>query len=330
MVSSRRAALAALPALVAAAAGAQPASVQQIWPGRPVRAVLSFPPGGAIDAVTRLIAPRVGEILGQPLVVENRGGAVGSLAAGVVAAAPADGHTLLFDASQHAAAPFLLQGLAFNYETAFTPVTQLTSVPLLLAVPMALQAANITEFLALGRSRAAAGRPLTYASGGNGASTHYAAVLFQSLAGFEVTHVPFRGGGPAVQGLLAGTVDFHIGTAGSTAALVREGRLRGLAVSTPARLAAFPELPTLQEAGLAGYDWSEWGGVFGPAGTPAGVVERLQAALREALFQPAVTERLGAIGMVAVGSTPEAFGRFLAVQKEITGRLTRAARITAD
>lgn len=325
MVLSRRAALAALPAFMATPAIAQPG-----WPTRPVRAVLSFPPGGAIDAVTRLIAPRLGELLGQPLVVENRAGAVGSLAAGMVAAAPADGHTLLFDASQHAAAPFLLQGLAFNYDTAFAPVSQLTAVPLLLAVPTSLPAANIAEFLALGRARAAAGRPLTYASGGNGASTHYAAVLFQSLAGFEVTHVPFRGGGPAVQALLAGTVDFHIGTAGSTAAMVREGRLRGLAVSTPARLPAFPDLPTLSEAGLAGYDWSEWGGVFAPAGTSAGVVERLQTALREALFQPMVTERLGSIGMVAVGSTPEAFARFVAAQKELTGRLTRAARITAD
>ncbi len=241
MITSRRAVFAAAPLLVLPLAAPRSASAQAAWPSRPVRAILSFPPGGAIDTVTRLIAPQMGEILGQPLVVENRGGAVGSIAAGAVAVAPADGLTLLFDASQHVAAPFLLSNLAFRYDTAFAPVTQLTSVPLLLATPLTLPAANIAEFLALGRARAAAGRPLTYASGGNGASTHYAGVLLQNLAGFEVTHVPFRGGGPAVQALLAGTVDFHIGTAGSTAAMVREGRLRGLADSTPARLPAFPE-----------------------------------------------------------------------------------------
>lgn len=326
MFISRRAAMAAAPLL----ASPLPLRAQAAFPVRPVRAVLSFPPGGAIDSVTRLIAPRVGEVLGQPLVVENRGGAVGSLAAGAVASSAADGHTLLFDASQHAAAPFLLSNLAFSYDTAFAPVTQLTSVPLLLAAHPSLQAQSVAEFLALGRARAQAGRPLTYASGGNGASTHYAGVLFQNLAGFEVVHVPFRGGGPAVQALLAGTVDFHIGTAGSTAAMVREGRLRGLAVSTPARLPAFPNLPTLQEAGLAGYDWNEWGGVFAPAATPTPVIQQLQAALREALFQPAALERLGTIGMVPVGSTPAEFASFVAAQKTLTGRLTREARITAD
>lgn len=326
MFISRRALVASAPML----ASPLPLRAQASFPARPVRAVLSFPPGGAIDAVTRLIAPRVGELLGQPLVVENRGGAVGSLAAGAVAASAADGHTLLFDASQHVAAHFLLRNLAFSYDTAFAPVTQLTSVPLLLAAHPSLPVQSVAEFLALGRARAAAGRPLTYASGGNGASTHYAGVLFQKLAGFEVTHVPFRGGGPAVQALLAGTVDFHIGTVGSTAAMVREARLRGLAVSTPARLPAFPDLPTLQEAGLAGYEWIEWGGVFAPAGTPAPVIEQLQAALRDALFQPAARERLGAIGMVPVGSTPTEFAAFVAEQRALTGRLTREARITAD
>lgn len=325
MYIPRRSVIAAAPLLAYPLSSA----AQAAFPNRPLRAVLSFPPGGAIDAVTRLIAPRVGELLGQPLVVENRGGAVGSLAAGTVAASPADGHTLLFDASQHAAAPFLLNNLAFSYDS-FAPVTQLTSVPLLLAAHPGLPAQTLAEFLALGRARAAAGRPLTYASGGNGASTHYAGVLFQNLAGFEVLHVPFRGGGPAVQALLAGTVDFHIGTAGSTAAMVREGRLRGLAVSTAARLPAFPDLPTLQEGGLAGYDWNEWGGVFAPAGTPAPVIDRLHAALREALFQPVVLERLSAIGMVPVASTPNDFAAFVRDQKALTGRLTREARVTMD
>ncbi len=323
MMPSRRALLAA-PAL----AFARPAQAAA-WPTRPMRAVLSFPPGGAIDTVTRLLAPALGEALGQPLVVENRAGAIGSIAAGLVAASPADGHVLLFDASQHAAAPFLLRGLPFDYATAFAPVTQLTTVPLLLATHPGVPAMDAAQFLALGRARAAAGRPLTYASGGNGASTHYAGVLLRQLAGFEVEHVPFRGGGPAVQALLAGTVDFHIGTAGSTAAMVQEGRLRGLAVSTRERLAAFPNLPTLHEAGLEGYDWSEWGVVLAPAGTPADVVARLHRALRDALLRPAAMERLAGIGMVPVGSEPAAAAAFLAAQAALTGRLTRDFAIAA-
>jgi tripartite-type tricarboxylate transporter receptor subunit TctC len=326
MFVSRRTILASGPVF----ASAVPLCAQGTFPTRPIRAVLSFPPGGAIDTVARLIAPRVGELLGQPLVVENRGGAVGSLAAGLVAAAPPDGHTLLFDASQHAAAPFLLRSVPFNYATAFAPVTQLTSVPLLLAIHPHLPPRTVADFLAFGRERARGGQPLTFASGGNGASTHYAGVLFQRLAGFEVVHVPFRGGGPAVQALLAGTVDFHIGTAGSTAALVRNGQLRGLAVSTAERLSAFPDLPTLEEAGLQGYVWSEWGGVFAPAGTPMAVISRLHAALHQALFDPATLERLAAIGMVPIGSTPAEFAAFVAAQKALTEQLTRDAGITID
>jgi tripartite-type tricarboxylate transporter receptor subunit TctC len=305
-------------------------ALAQAWPSRPIRAVLSFPPGGAIDTVTRVIAPAVGEMLGQTLVVENRAGAVGSIAAAHVAQSAADGHTLLFDASQHAAAPHLIRSMPVDYATAFAPVTQLTTVPLLLAVRQGLPAADAAAFLRLGRERAAAGRPLTYSSGGNGASSHYAGVLFGRLAGFEVEHVPFRGGGPAVQALLAGTVDFHIGTAGSTAALVQEGRLRAFAVSTSRRVAAFPDLPTLQEAGLAGYNWTEWGCVFAPARTPPEVIARLQAALREALFRPAAGERLAAIGMEPVGGSPEALRAFVAEQTRLTGELTRAANIVVE
>jgi tripartite-type tricarboxylate transporter receptor subunit TctC len=322
-------------ALLAAAATplpvlALPALAQPAWPTRPIRALISFPPGGAIDSVSRLVAPLMSETLGQPVVLENRAGAIGSIAAGAVAGAAPDGYTLLFDASQHAAAPHLLRSIPFDYATAFAPVTQLTSVPLLVVAHPSVPANDIAEFLALGRRRAAEGRPLTYASGGNGASTHYAGVLFRQLAGFEVVHVPFRGGGPAVQGLLAGTVDFHIGTAGSSAALAQEGRLKAFAVSTRERLAAFPNLPTLQEAGLAGYDWIEWGGVFAPARTPPEIVARLQSAARQALFAPAVRERLSGIGMVPVGSAPAEFAAFTTAQAALTGRLTREATVTLD
>ncbi len=317
--------------LLAAAATALPlpALAQAPWPSRPIRAIISFPPGGAIDTVTRLIGPAMGEALGQPLVLENRPGATGTIAAAAVAQAN-DGHTLLFDASSHAAAPHLVKGLAFDYSRAFAPITQLSAMPLILVTHPSLPVSTIEEFLALGRARAAAGQPLAYASAGNGSSSHYAAVLFLQRAGWEATHVPFRGGAPAVQALLANSVQFHIGTAASSSLLAQEGRLKGLAVTTRARMPRLPTLPTLEQAGMAGYEWIEWGGIFAPAGAPPEVTTRVQQAAAQALGQQAVRDRLDQIGMTPVGSTPADFGRYVAEQMALVGRLTREANITID
>lgn len=321
----RRALLAGAALSLAGRANAQPA-----WPVRPIRAVISFPPGGAIDTVMRLIGPLMAETLGQPVVLENRPGAAGSIAAGAVAAAAPDGYTLLCDSSAHAVAPHLIANLPFRYESAFAAVTQLSSMPMLVVANPSLPAANITEFLALARARAAAGRPLTCASGGNGSAPHYALVLFQQLSGIEITHVPFRGGGPAVQALLASTVDFHIATAAAAAALVQEGRLKAFAVGSAVRSPQFPDLPTLQEAGLAGYEYLEWGAILAPAGTPAPVVARVQAAAAEALRQPSVRDRLERISIMPVGSPPTEAASFIAAQRDLAGRLTRAASVTLD
>jgi tripartite-type tricarboxylate transporter receptor subunit TctC len=326
LAPTRRAALLA----AAAAALPAPAFAQAAWPSRPIRVIVSFPPGGAIDTVTRLIAPSMSEQLGQPLVIENRPGATGTIAAAAVASAAPDGTTFLFDASSHSAAPHLVRGLSFNYATAFEPVTQLTSVPLILVAHPSVPANTIAEFMALGRARAAAGQPLTYASAGNGSSSHYAAVLFLQRAGWEATHVPFRGGGPAVQALLSGTVQFHMGTAASSSILAQEGRLKGLAVTTQARMPRLPTLPTLQEAGMPGYEWIEWGAIFAPAGTPAPILDRMNAVAREALAVPATQERLAQIGMVPVGSSRADFARYVTEQRELLGRLTREANVTLD
>jgi tripartite-type tricarboxylate transporter receptor subunit TctC len=317
-------------ALLAAAALPLPALAQAPWPSRPIRAIVSFPPGGAIDTVTRLIGQAMGEFLGQPIVAENRPGATGTIAASAVASAQPDGYTFLFDASSHSAAPHLVRGLNFSYARAFEPVTQLTSVPLILVAHPSVPAANIQEFLALGRARAQAGNPLAYASSGNGSAAHYAAVLFFQRVGWEATHVPFRGGGPAVQALLAGTVQFHFGTAASSTALVQEGRMKGYAVTTARRIPQLPDTPTLQEAGLAGFEWIEWGGIFAPAGTPPEITDRMNAAARHALALPAVQQRLAQIGMVPVGSTRADFARYVTEQRELLGRLTREANVTLD
>lgn len=307
-----------------------PAMAQPAWPTRPIRAIVSFPPGGAIDTTTRLIAPFLSESLGQPIVIENRTGATGTIAGAAVASAAPDGYTLLFDASTHASAPHLVRNLNFSYATAFAPVTQLTSVPLILVAHPSVPANTIAEFLALGRARAAAGQPLVYASSGNGSAAHYAAVLFLQRAGWEATHVPFRGGGPAVQALLSGTVQFHMGTAASSTALVQGGQLKGYAVTTRERIPQLPALPTLNESGMPGYEWTEWGGVFAPAGTPAPILDRLNTAIGQALGQAAVRERLNAIGMLPVASPRAAFATYVREQQELVGRLTREANVTLD
>jgi tripartite-type tricarboxylate transporter receptor subunit TctC len=314
----------------AAAALPAPALAQAPWPSRPIRVIVSFPPGGAIDTVTRLIAPAMQEALGQPLVIENRPGATGTIAASAVASAAPDGTTFLFDASSHSAAPHLVRNLPFNYATAFEPVTQLTSVPLILVAHPSVPATNIAEFLALGRARAQAGNPLVYASSGNGSAAHYSAVLFLQQAGFEATHVPFRGGGPAVQALLAGTVQFHFGTAASSTALVQEGRMKGYAVTTAERIPQLPNTPTLREAGLAGYEWIEWGGIFAPAGTPAPILDRMNQVARAALALPATQDRLRQIGMVPVGSSRADFSTYVTQQRALLERLTREANVTLD
>jgi tripartite-type tricarboxylate transporter receptor subunit TctC len=316
--------------LAGAAALPLPALAQPAWPNRPIRAIVSFPPGGAIDTTTRLLAPFLSESLGQPIVIENRTGATGTIAGAAVASAAPDGYTLLFDASTHASAPHLVRNLNFSYATSFAPVTQLTSVPLILVAHPSVPANTIAEFLALGRARAAAGQPLTYASSGNGSAAHYAAVLFLQRAGWEATHVPFRGGGPAVQALLSGTVQFHMGTAASSTALAQNGQLKGYAVTTRERIPQLPDTPTLNESGMAGYEWTEWGGVFAPAGTPEPILDRLNTVIREALAQPAVRERLAAIGMLPVASPRAAFATYVREQQELVGRLTREANVTLD
>jgi tripartite-type tricarboxylate transporter receptor subunit TctC len=325
----RRALLAGAAALPLPAL-APSALAQGAWPNRPIRAIVSFPPGGAIDTTTRLIAPYLSESLGQPIVIENRTGATGTIAAGAVAASPADGYTLLFDASTHSSAMHLVRNLPFSYATAFAPVTQLTSVPLMLVAHPSVPANNIAEFLALGRTRAAAGQPLTYASSGNGSAAHYSAVLFLQRAGWEATHVPFRGGGPAVQALLAGTVQFHFGTAASSTALAQNGQLKAFAVTTRERIPQLPNTPTLNESGMAGYEWTEWGGVFAPAGTPDAVLDRLNVVIGQALAQAAVRERLATIGMLPVASPRAAFATYVREQQELVGRLTREANVTLD
>jgi tripartite-type tricarboxylate transporter receptor subunit TctC len=310
--------LLALPAL--------PRAARAQWSAaRPVRMIAPYPPGGGVDTTARLLAGPMGAFLGTQIVVENRAGAGGSIGAAELARSAPDGHTLMVDAMAHTVNPALLRGLPFDYATAFTPISQVVVLPQILVVnPAVVPARTLPEFVDWARARA--GR-LSYGSSGNATAAHLAAALLVERAGLDIQHVPYRGGTPALQDLLGGAIAFVFGTVSSSLQLAREGRLRALAVSTASRIASLPEVPTVAEGGFPGYELNEWNGLYAPAGLPPAMTGRLHAAALHALADPAVRQRLEALGAVPVGSAPAEFARYVAEQREAMARLVREARV---
>ncbi len=314
-----------LPAL-AATLLATPALAQ--WaPTRQVRLVVPFSPGGGADTTARLFAPAFTAFLGQPAVVENRAGAGGTIGAAEVARAAPDGTTLLVDAANQAVAPFIFRNLPFDYATGFTPVSRVTVYPLIAVVRPESPFRSLEALLA--RARAQPGR-ITYSSSGNAVSNHIATAVLARRAGVELSHIPYRGGGPALAAILAGDVDFGFATVASAAALAQEGRLRPLAASSASRIPALPEVPTVAELGFPGYDQTEWNGLYGPAGLPPAIAERLHEACQAALRDPSVVQRLAALGAIGLGNGPAEFAEFLRRERAAMALLVRDAGITAD
>ncbi|MBR0652141.1 tripartite tricarboxylate transporter substrate binding protein [Roseomonas terrae] len=316
---ARRAALGAAGLLLPIGARAQ------AFPSRPIRLIAPYPPGGGVDTTSRLLAGPMGAFLGQPVVVENRGGAGGSIGAQELARSAPDGQTIMIDALAHTVNPHVIRGLGFDYATAFAPISEVVVLPQILAVnPQYCPARTVQEFIAWARPRAAT---LSYGSSGNATAAHLAAALFLNRAGFDVTHVPYRGGTPALQDLLGGSIAFVFGTVSSTLQLVRDGRLVALGVTTAQRIAPLPDVPTIAEQGFEGYELNEWNGLYAPAGTPAPIVQRLYEAAKHALADATVRQRLDALGALPVGTDPETFARFVAEQRALMGRIVREARI---
>jgi tripartite-type tricarboxylate transporter receptor subunit TctC len=312
-------------ALLAAGLALPAAARAQAFPSRPIRLIAPYPPGGGVDTTSRLLGVPMGSFLGQSVVVENRGGAGGSIGAAELARSAPDGHTIMVDAMAHTVNPHLIRGLPFDYATAFAPVSQVVVLPQILAVnPAKVPAKTVQEFLAWARPRV---RDLSYGSSGNATAAHLASALFLNRAGLDITHVPYRGGTPALQDLLGGNIAFVFGTVSSTLQLVRDGRLVALGVSTAQRIAPLPEVPTVAEQGFPGFELNEWNGMYAPAGTPAPVVQRLFEAARHALADATVGSRLAALGAIPLGTEPAAFARFVAEQREMMGRIVREARI---
>lgn len=333
----RRAALAALAGLAVRPVAAQPLGqslgqspgqpLGQSFPSRPVRIIAPFTPGGGTDTTARVLAPGMGEFLGQTVLVENRPGAAGSLGAGAVADSPADGHTLLVDALNHVVNPYLLRGLRFDYPTAFAPVSLLTVLPQIFVVPPSLPVETLAEFVDWARARP--GR-LAFGSSGNAGGSHLGATLFLRETGLDISHVPYRGGSAVLPDLISGTVVFAFATVNSATQLILDGRLKALAVASDRRVPSLPAVPTMAEAGYPAVVLDEWNVLCAPAGTPDEVQSRLHAAVRHALAQPAVRDRFAAIGATAVGSPPEEAVRYLAQQRDRLGRLVASAGITIE
>ncbi len=328
MMLSRRGIMAGLitAPLAAPAVHAQGVQAPAAWPSRPTRFIVPYPPGGPTDIMGRVVATQLSKELPFPVVVENKAGAAGSIGSHEVARAAPDGTTFLVNASAHVIVPHMMR-LPFDALADFAPVTNIALVPLWLVVTPSLPVHSVAELVAY--ARANPGR-LSYASSSNGGAPHLAGELFKQLAGVEMQHVPYRGSGQAQPDLLAGNVQVMFDSMPSSAGAVRDGKLRALAVTTATRQAAFPELPTIAEAGVPGYEISTWYAIWAPPRTPPEVTGALQRAVAQALRAPEAQDRMAALGAVAVADTPEQFGRFIASEYARWGNLVRTANIKAD
>jgi len=283
-------------------------SAAQDYPSRPVKIVVSYAPGGSNDVVARVIAPELQKELGQSFVVENRAGASGTIGADMVAKSPPDGYTLFMGAGAHALAPSLFKKLPYDLVKDFAPVSLAATSAYVLVVNPAVPANTLPELIALLKAKPG---QLNYASAGKGTPLHLAAELFKSKTGTDIVHVPYGGDTPALNDLLAGNVQLSFMSVASTAPQIRAGKLRALAVTSARRSAALPDLPTLHELGIDGYDVGTWWGLLAPAGTPDAIVDKLNAAMRKAVTQREVKERFAPLGLDPRSDSPAAFAAFI-------------------
>jgi len=311
----------AILSLAPACAGAQH------YPSRPVRFIVPFPPGGGNDIVGRVIALRLAEALGQPVIVDNRGGAGGTLGTDITAKSPADGYTLLINNISLAVNATLSAKLPYDTLKDLAPVTLVGRQPNLLVVHPSVAAQSIRELLALAKARP---RQLNYGSGGVGTASHLATELLKLMAHVELVHVPYKGLGPALTDLMGGQVQLIISTMASALPQVKAGKLRPLAVTTAKRSPFFPEVPTMDEAGVRGYEFNTWYGMLVPAGTPRPIVERLNRETAQLLDSAAIKEQFATQGIEAAPTSPEQFGAYLRTEVEKWGKVVKASGATPE
>jgi tripartite-type tricarboxylate transporter receptor subunit TctC len=303
-------------------------ALAQAYPTKAVKMVVPFPPGGSLDNAGRLIAQKLSDLWGQTVVVENKPGAGGNIGADIVAKSPADGYTILLGAlSTHAVNPSLYKTMPYDAAKDFAPITLIAVTPNVLVVNASLPVNNVKEFIAYAKANPG---KLAFGSGSNGSAGHLAGELFKVETGTDAVHVPFKGGAPATQALLAGDTQFMFDNLANAMAQVKAGKLKALAVTTAERSKLVPDLPTMAEAGLPGFDISTWYGFFAPAGTPPAIVAKWNADVTKILNSPDVRAKLMADGAEPSPNTPEQFAQMIARELAKYARIVRASGAKVD
>ena len=305
------------------------ALAQQAYPAKPIRLIVGFAPGGGTDIVARAIAPKMGEILGQSIVIENKSGAAGTIGADIVAKSNPDGYTLLVGHSNsNAIAPFVLTNVQYNPATDFTPITYLGYVPNVLVVKASLPVNSVAQLIALAKANPG---QMTYGSSGIGSTQHLAGALFAKIAGIKLNHVPYKGSGQAIIDLLGGQITMNFDTLPPNLQQIKEGSLKALAISTPKRLAILPNVPTFNEVGIVGFDVTNWYSVMGPKGMDPAIVNKIDLAVKAAMNDPQIKKTLDAQGLQPEGpATPAAFSLFLNAELAKYQRLVKSLNIKAE
>jgi tripartite-type tricarboxylate transporter receptor subunit TctC len=312
----------------AAAAFAAPviskaARAADAWPSRPVRVIIPYPPGGGADTVGRIFFAKLSETFGQQFVIDNRGGAGGTIAEAVAAKAEPDGYTILYDATAFSVNPFLYSRLTFDYGKDFQPVFLASRVANLLVMHPSIEAKTVADVIALGK---AAPQGLDFASSGNGTVQHLSLEMFRHMTGIQINHIPYRGGGPALNDVISGQVKFFFSNGSASLGFVQAGIVKAIAHTGVGRLGTLPDLPPVSDT-VPGFEAFEWNGVFVPTGTPAAIVQKLNAGLNAMLDEPAVVDRLNKLNVEYKPGTPEDFRVFVAAELEKWGRVVRDANI---
>jgi tripartite-type tricarboxylate transporter receptor subunit TctC len=296
------------------------------WPTRSVRLIVPFPPGGGTDAIGRILGARLTEVWGQQMIIENRGGAGSNIGAEAAARAAPDGYTIFFAAFPLATNRFIYPTLAYDPVADFAPVTLICTFPNVLLVPNTSPVKSVAELLAYAKANRG---DVTFGSAGIGTSLHLSGELFMRMAGVEMTHIPYRGAGPALTDLIGDRLTMMFSTAASAMPHVRAGRLRALAVSSAKRFSAAPELPTVAEAGVSGFDVSSWYALFAPVKTSPAIVQKMNTAAVAALREPQIQQKLEGLGLEVVGSTQQELAAFLKSEMDKWGPVIKAAGIVA-
>ena len=298
------------------------------WPVRPLTLVVPFVAGGGTDIGTRIVAQRLSQILGQAVVIDNKGGAGGNVGLESVSRAKPDGYTLLIgNVGTQSINPTLYKKLSYNPDTSFVPVGQFAELPFVLAVTSTLAANNVKELVAMAKAKPG---KLTYASSGNGGSPHLSAETFKIATGTSILHIPYKGGGAAMTDLMAGNVDMIFASVLETSSFIKSGKLKALAITSKARVPAMPEVPTLAEAGVSGAESGSWIGLLAPAGTPQEIVDKLSQGLRQAVATPEVQQQLLAQGAVAKSGTPADFAQLIADDRKRYAKIIIDNKLVVD